>query len=66
MSTHITETLGPTPEIRLMTDAELDEANGGLFWLVMGFAAAMGALAAVLEPRGGLHNEELVLPALGT
>ena len=60
---NMTETLDQASEARLLTNAELDDVNGGLLWLAGLFAAgfAVGWYLA-----GPTQNNDLVLPALGT
>ena len=64
MSMRITETPDQTSEIRRLTDAELDDANGGLLWFAALFAAGFAAGYLAGPSMDGDYN--LVLPALGT
>jgi hypothetical protein len=64
MSIQLTEISDQTSETRLLTDAELDEVNGGWIWAAALFAAsvAVGFLAG--PSMEGDYN--VVLPPLGT
>ena len=64
MDMGITETPEQTSEIRLLTDAELDDANGGLIWFAALFAAGLAAGYLAGPSMDGDYN--VVLPALGT
>jgi hypothetical protein len=47
MSMHMTQTLDRTSDFRLLTDAEVDEVSGGLFWFALGFCSGLGIGIAV-------------------
>ncbi|MFM9845806.1 MAG: hypothetical protein ACKVP3_01425 [Hyphomicrobiaceae bacterium] len=62
MSTLVAETLEETAELRHLTDAELEDVNGGFIFLALGLVAAFeagmigGILAANYAKTGNIRG----------